>query len=234
MKQRCPYCKEVSEWGDATQCPKCAKAALPSSFFRRGKKLKKEGRRRTREQGTVQPWLMSGKLMGVFLIWTKIPRWIIWLGGLAIIGAFIYGPKMKADLPEVIRLTEENLSVLKVALEMFKDDCGRYPKAEEGLNALVSKPEGLESWHGPYIKALKDDPWKHPYKYESQDGGSSMELWSLGPDGLNKTADDVHPISLPQPEEPEEVQVSIGGREAPSEAKEPALESPKQPAPAAP
>ncbi len=231
MKLKCPYCKEIAEWGEASmQCPKCGKAALNRSFFRRSEKVKKEGRRRQREPGTVSPWIASGRMMGIFLIWTRIPRWIIWVGGLAVIGAFIYGPKMKADLPEIVRMAEENVSILKLALDIFREDCGRYPSEKEGLQALVARPEGLEGWRGPYITALKPDPWRHPYKYESPDGGQSMELHSLGPDGLDKTSDDIRPVTLPPgPEEPEEVPVSIfakgGAAQAAPEPKAPQQDS---------
>ena len=87
-----------------------------------------------------------------------------------------------------VGLAIHNMSVLRVALERFRADCGRLPAAGEGLAALVRNP-GAEGWRGPYILAPKPDPWGHPYRYTS--AGESFELVSDGPDGRPGSADDV-------------------------------------------
>lgn len=218
MKMRCPYCKESAEWPRSGVCPNCGKTSLPKSFFARSGKVKKEARRRERDIQPTPPWLPSGRVMGLFLIWTRIPRWIIWVCGLAVIGAVVYTPRMKVDFPELRAAAQESLATLHVALDMFKEDCGRYPSSAEGLEALVSKPDA-EGWRGPYIRKLKKDPWSKPYVYHCEDG-RSVRLLSGGPDGKEGGGDDVYAaLRAPEANGPLEVEVSIGGKSeaAPSE-----------------
>ena len=74
------------------------------------------------------------------------------------------------------------------ALEQFYLHCGRYPLADEGLNALRMKPESedLSNWNGPYIKkAVPQDPWNQEYQYlaPGERNPDSYDLFSLGKDG---------------------------------------------------
>ena len=87
-----------------------------------------------------------------------------------------------------VGLAIHNMSVLRVALEGFRADCGRLPATAEGLAALVRNP-GVEGWHGPYIQGLRPDPWGHPYRYASE--GEAVELVSDGPDGRPGGDDDI-------------------------------------------
>jgi general secretion pathway protein G len=90
----------------------------------------------------------------------------------------------------------------KTILGIFKADCGRYPTTEEGLNALIIRPENIPAadWHGPYFDPpqLPKDPWDHDYVYRcpgvhNPDG---FDLFSCGPDGVSKSGgDDVDDIN---------------------------------------
>jgi general secretion pathway protein G len=85
---------------------------------------------------------------------------------------------------------------LKTALTTYRIQVGDYPSTAEGLQALITAPTGKEDrWHGPYIdsKTVPVDPWKNAYKYaypgiHNKDG---YDLWSMGPDGVDGTADDI-------------------------------------------
>jgi len=85
---------------------------------------------------------------------------------------------------------------MKAPLTTYRIQVGDYPSTAEGLAALlVSPPDKTDRWHGPYLdgKTLPMDPWKHPYKYaypgtHNKDG---YDLWSMGPDGVDGTADDI-------------------------------------------
>ncbi len=70
------------------------------------------------------------------------------------------------------------------SLELFYFDMGRYPNPEEGLGALVSEPENLPEWRGPYLKELKGltDPWGRTYIYTLIDP-DLFKVASLGRDG---------------------------------------------------
>ncbi len=80
------------------------------------------------------------------------------------------------------------LTVVRIALERFRRDCGRYPTTQEGLLALVSNP-GASGWRGHYITHLRSDPWRTRYVYMSD--GQTFSLFSCGPDGEAGTDDDI-------------------------------------------
>ena len=57
---------------------------------------------------------------------------------------------------------------LRLAINKFKSDFGRYPTSAEGFDALLVQPHGNLKWHGPYIpKGLDVDPWGHRFVYET-------------------------------------------------------------------
>jgi general secretion pathway protein G len=101
--------------------------------------------------------------------------------------------KRKGD-PEATRRAAADIEVrnLRLALDVFARDIGRYPSALEGLGVLV-RPAGLNHWHGPYVftPGVQRDPWSHPYVYAPGPNGSPPQVISLGPDGKLGTADDI-------------------------------------------
>lgn len=75
----------------------------------------------------------------------------------------------------------------KLALEMYQQDCKRYPTNEQGLNALWEKPifsPVPDNWDGPYIdKKLPKDPWGTEYIYSSPgENGLPFTITSRGAD----------------------------------------------------
>lgn len=94
----------------------------------------------------------------------------------------------------ITRAQEDIRGQLSLALDLFEQDIGRYPTAEEGLNALLTDP-GIEGWKGPYLKGdLRPDPWGHPYSYSlqtDQAGRSHFAVSSAGPDGQAGSQDDI-------------------------------------------
>jgi len=71
------------------------------------------------------------------------------------------------------------------ALELYKLDVGRFPRSNEGLQALVQQPGGAQGWNGPYLKKseVPDDPWGNPYVYRSPGQNGAIDIVSLGADG---------------------------------------------------
>lgn len=186
MKIQCPYCKELSEWKD-NQCPSCHKFAITPGFYR--KSSKRTYGRRERDLGIAMPWLLSGGgFYNIGIIFRSIPRWVLVLGGIAVIGSFWHASNLKTDYSQSIQLTQANLSTLLIALDAFKKDCGRFPGTEEGLAALVADSH-VEGWKGPYIFKLKTDPWKQLFIYTAD--ASSVKLFSAGPDRKAGTPDDI-------------------------------------------
>lgn len=83
---------------------------------------------------------------------------------------------------------------IAVALDLFELDNGRYPTTEEGLQALIAQPSGLDNWRGPYVKKRKipTDPWGNPYIYTSPGTHSpDYDLASYGADGVEGGDDDI-------------------------------------------
>ena len=101
---------------------------------------------------------------------------------------------------------EKELHALRIALERFREDCGRYPTVEEGLRALVLNPGGVTNWGGHrgrhYVNIVKPDPWRMPYVYTVTN--TAVVLFSRGADTRPNTPDDLHP----EPPTPEEVRRS--------------------------
>src|SRR5579884_3542196 len=71
------------------------------------------------------------------------------------------------------------------ALGAYKLDTGNFPNTDQGLKALLIKPEGTDQWAGPYLpKDVPVDPWGHPYLYKYPgEHGDQLDLISLGADG---------------------------------------------------
>ena len=83
-----------------------------------------------------------------------------------------------------VQVARAQVESLEKALDQFRLDMRRYPTAEEGLDALVSKPTNATTWSGPYLKkAVPTDPWGHAYVYRTPGGKSEFDLFSYGRDG---------------------------------------------------
>lgn len=95
-----------------------------------------------------------------------------------------------------IDLTKTQIASLASDLERFRLHCGRFPTTDEGLAALLTKPDAdevAEKWGGPYIQKPAKDPWGRELRYQSPGryNEDSYDLWSVGPDGQDGTDDDI-------------------------------------------
>lgn len=106
---------------------------------------------------------------------------------LVIIGmlAAIVGPRYFSQLGKSqATVAHAQIDVLGKALDNFRLDVGRYPTAEEGLQALVVKPASADKWGGPYLKKdVPPDPWGHPYVYQVPGTRGDYAVISYGRDG---------------------------------------------------
>lgn len=83
-----------------------------------------------------------------------------------------------------VRSAQAQVAALRSALDTYRLDVGRYPSTEQGLAALLTRPQGVTRWSGPYLqKALPPDPWGRPYQYKSPGEHGDFDLFSFGRDG---------------------------------------------------
>jgi general secretion pathway protein G len=74
---------------------------------------------------------------------------------------------------------------LMQALKLYRLDNQRYPTAEQGLSALVTKPSSgpaPSNWK-TYLEKLPNDPWGKPYQYMNPGLKGEVDVLSFGADG---------------------------------------------------
>jgi general secretion pathway protein G len=74
---------------------------------------------------------------------------------------------------------------LGAALDLYRLEVGSYPTTEQGLDSLVSEPEGVTGWNGPYLKKsfVPPDPWGNDYEYRFPGEHGEYDIVSYGADG---------------------------------------------------
>jgi len=109
---------------------------------------------------------------------------------LVIIGliAGLVGPRVLNYVNEArIKTTKIEIENISSAIDLFSIDVGRYPTSNEGLEALIKQPSGVDVWNGPYLKVkggnLPKDPWNHDYIYRCPGEHGPYDLYSFGSDG---------------------------------------------------
>ncbi|MFO7929982.1 MAG: type II secretion system major pseudopilin GspG [Desulfosalsimonas sp.] len=93
--------------------------------------------------------------------------------------------------PEQARRMKAKVDIqsLETALKLYKLDNGRYPTTEQGLEALVRKPDSgpdPRDWReGGYVEKgrISKDPWGNEYEYISPGNHGDYDIISYGADG---------------------------------------------------
>ncbi|MCL4872606.1 type II secretion system major pseudopilin GspG [bacterium] len=111
---------------------------------------------------------------------------------IAILGtlAAIIAPRIVGRTDEA-RVVEARVQMqnLETALRLYRLDNGFYPSTEQGLEALVRKPESGRipaKWRdGGYLEKNKvpGDPWGSPFIYASPGQSGDYDIISWGADG---------------------------------------------------
>ncbi len=91
------------------------------------------------------------------------------------------------DRADDARVTAAKTDVhnLMQALKLYRLDNQRYPTAEQGLQALLTKPTVVPippNWKS-YLDLLPNDPWGKPYVYLNPGVKGEVDVMSLGADG---------------------------------------------------
>ncbi len=97
--------------------------------------------------------------------------------------AAIVVPKIMSR-PDEAKITKVKVDLqnIQATLDLYKLDNGTYPTTDQGLQALVTKPDSdpaPANWHG-YLKRLPLDPWNNPYHYKNPGDHGDIDLFTYG------------------------------------------------------
>ena len=92
----------------------------------------------------------------------------------------------------------DQIGSYKTAIGLYEVHNGNYPTTEQGLLALTTQPAtppAPNNWQGPYLDppVVKKDPWGRDfvYKFPGVKLPSGYDLYSVGPDGVDGSEDDI-------------------------------------------
>ena len=109
---------------------------------------------------------------------------------LGILAAFI-GPRLIGRTEDAkITQTKVQIEGLETALKMYKLDNGFFPTTEQGLQALIEKPESgrvPNKWRkGGYLEKgkLPKDGWGNDFVFLSPGANGDYDIVSYGADGV--------------------------------------------------
>jgi general secretion pathway protein G len=102
--------------------------------------------------------------------------------------------KGNVDLAKETRV-DSDIQAISTQLQLYESRAGRMPTTEQGLKALSEKPTSEpipERWTALMEEEMKD-PWGAPYKYAypATKSKKAFDMWSMGRDGQDGTADDI-------------------------------------------
>jgi len=102
-----------------------------------------------------------------------------------------------------IDATAVSIKGIEQALKLYQlDHNGAFPTTNDGLQVLVTAPDGDAKWKGPYLEELPKDAWGKPFQYQyppqHNTAAKKPDIWSGGLDQSNNTADDITNWSKPQ------------------------------------
>jgi general secretion pathway protein G len=103
----------------------------------------------------------------------------------------LMGSQERANMQKAV----SDINALETSLSMYKMDNYKYPSTEQGLDALVTEtdiePMPRRFPEGGYVKRLPNDPWGSEYQLLNPGEHSTMDVFSMGPDGEPGTDDDM-------------------------------------------
>ena len=78
------------------------------------------------------------------------------------------------------------ISNIENAMKFYRLDNFAYPTTEQGIQALVTKPNdpNVRNWKpGGYMDRVPKDPWGNPYQYLNTGNNGEIDIYTLGRDG---------------------------------------------------
>ncbi|ROO32809.1 type II secretion system major pseudopilin GspG [Salinisphaera japonica] len=92
------------------------------------------------------------------------------------------------DRPDAAREAKarQDIKAVDSALKLYRLDNYRYPSTEQGLAALVEKPNSQpepRNWKsGGYLDRVPTDPWGNVYHYRNPGQHGPIDIYTLGRD----------------------------------------------------
>ena len=93
------------------------------------------------------------------------------------------------DRPDQARqvAARNDIRAIESAFNLYRLDNGVYPSTEQGLSALVQKPDSgtiPRNWKsGGYLDRLPKDPWGKDYQFISPGVQGDIDIFTYGRDG---------------------------------------------------
>lgn len=102
----------------------------------------------------------------------------------AIVAPNVIGNVDRANITKA----KTEIRALESALKLYRLDNFQYPTSEQGLEALVVRPNdpNIRNWNPRgYMErdTLPLDPWGNPYQYLNPGNNGEIDVYSFGADG---------------------------------------------------
>lgn len=106
---------------------------------------------------------------------------------LGILAALVVPRIMERPDEARVIAAKSDIRAIISALKLYRLDNGVYPSTDQGLGALVVRPDtGVipRNWkQGGYLDRVPKDPWAAPYQYLNPGVNGEIDVFSLGADG---------------------------------------------------
>jgi general secretion pathway protein G len=106
---------------------------------------------------------------------------------LGILAALVVPRIMERPDEARVVAARSDIRAIVSALKLYRLDNGVYPSTDQGLGALVVRPDtGVipRNWkQGGYLDRVPKDPWGAPYQYLNPGVNGEIDVFSLGADG---------------------------------------------------
>lgn len=101
--------------------------------------------------------------------------------------AAIVAPNVMGNIDRAnVTRAQADIQRISEQMKFFYMDNNRYPSTEEGIEALVNRPNDprLRNWReGGYLESMPRDPWGNDYLYLFPGQNLDFDVYSLGRDG---------------------------------------------------
>jgi len=102
--------------------------------------------------------------------------------------AALVGPRLFGQVDRArAEAAKAEISTIENALKFYRLDNFAYPSTEQGIEALVNKPNdpNITNWNpGGYLERMPVDPWGRPYLYLNPGNNGEIDVFTLGADGV--------------------------------------------------